>query len=74
VELEEATLTALGAINRLRIICAGVWHNMILAIFSFLLLLSLPQWTLLGYQNLSSPESRGGVVVLETMEASSLPF
>jgi S2P endopeptidase len=41
-ELDPDQMNALRVWRRLRILCAGIWHNLILAGFSYLLLISLP--------------------------------
>ncbi|KAJ3318170.1 Membrane-bound transcription factor site-2 protease [Blyttiomyces sp. JEL0837] len=71
VELNEATLSILSPFRRLRIVCAGVWHNAIMAALAWLALLSLPRWLSWGYRDLTR-SGWGGVVVLDTLEHSPL--
>uniref|UniRef100_A0A8C4WV76 Membrane-bound transcription factor site-2 protease n=1 Tax=Eptatretus burgeri TaxID=7764 RepID=A0A8C4WV76_EPTBU len=50
VNLHTAQLHHLSPMRQLRIYCAGVWHNMVLAIVALALLLLLPWLVLPGYQ------------------------
>ncbi|KAJ3277523.1 Membrane-bound transcription factor site-2 protease [Borealophlyctis nickersoniae] len=67
VDLEPSTLAVISPINRLRIICAGVWHNAALGLMTWLLLATLPLWLAWGYVTMPT-----GVVVLSVKEASPL--
>lgn len=42
VYLDSSQLNALAASRRLRILCAGIWHNVVLAVVAILLVFSLP--------------------------------
>ncbi|KAJ1568624.1 Membrane-bound transcription factor site-2 protease [Cladochytrium tenue] len=72
VELDEAELGQLEPLRRLRIVCAGAWHNWVAAMCAWGALASLPLWLAWGYRNLDRPGSNGGVVVLETLPDSPL--
>lgn len=67
VTLHTETLALLPAFTRLRIISAGVWHNIVVALLSYLLLCTLPIWTLWGYRQPAT-----GVVVLDVLDHSPL--
>ncbi|TPX71801.1 hypothetical protein SpCBS45565_g00919 [Spizellomyces sp. 'palustris'] len=67
VDLHEPTLSILGPPERLGIICAGVWHNTVLAILIFFAIYTLPLWMGWGYTQFDH-----GVVVLNIMNHSPL--
>ncbi|CAL8073153.1 unnamed protein product [Calicophoron daubneyi] len=49
VDLNTADLQGLAPFNQLRIYCAGVWHNAVIAIFSVLLFYTMPYLLSPGY-------------------------
>ncbi|KAJ3128215.1 Membrane-bound transcription factor site-2 protease [Nowakowskiella sp. JEL0407] len=69
VELYQPALSLLKPFKKLRIICAGVWHNITLGVFAWSLLQTLPYWLGLGY---SSVDSDTGVVALDVKTDSPL--
>uniref|UniRef100_UPI00358DFB27 membrane-bound transcription factor site-2 protease-like n=1 Tax=Myxine glutinosa TaxID=7769 RepID=UPI00358DFB27 len=66
VNLYTTQLHHLSPMRQLRIYCAGVWHNMVLAIVALALLLLLPWLMLPGYQMGS------GVVVTSVTKGSAM--
>ncbi|KAJ3071831.1 Membrane-bound transcription factor site-2 protease [Podochytrium sp. JEL0797] len=75
VDLDEHSLTQTSALAKLRIICAGVWHNAVFALTCLASLSCMSVWLAWGYRDLRGSGSgeawKGGVVVLE-VEKSSL--
>ncbi|KAI9332544.1 peptidase family M50-domain-containing protein [Obelidium mucronatum] len=70
VDLNESSLMRSSATARLRIICAGVWHNFVFAGVSLLALSTLPYWLSWGYRDLQDLGHaqdlwKGGVVALD---------
>ncbi|KAJ3140118.1 Membrane-bound transcription factor site-2 protease [Physocladia obscura] len=89
VELRDSALSKISPRSRLRIICAGVWHNAVIGLISYITLIFLPFWLSWGYRDLRSVSEssaslsqnriwKGGVVVLDVIDKSplheSLPF
>lgn len=62
VSLDEEALTKKSAWDRLTIICSGAWHNAILCIVSYLILINLPTLVSWGYYH----SSKYGLMVLKT--------
>ncbi|KAJ3204138.1 Membrane-bound transcription factor site-2 protease, partial [Clydaea vesicula] len=79
VQFDESSINILNPFRKLRIICAGVWHNIVLAVISYLLLWSLPLWISFGYTNFCYPYkdqnevfNDQGLVILEVRDGSPL--
>ncbi|KAI8842538.1 hypothetical protein BC829DRAFT_420254 [Chytridium lagenaria] len=71
VDIHDISLNLLTPFAKLRIICAGVWHNLVTALLAWLVIVTLPTLLAPAYRNLADP-SAGGVVVLEVSKASPL--
>ncbi|KAJ3187031.1 Membrane-bound transcription factor site-2 protease [Gaertneriomyces sp. JEL0708] len=69
VELREQSMDLLRPYNKLRVICAGVWHNATLTLAIWGLLWTLPYWLALGYETTTEGS---GAVVLDIMKESPL--
>ncbi|KAI9208910.1 peptidase family M50-domain-containing protein [Polychytrium aggregatum] len=67
VDLHQASLETKGPSQKLRVICAGVWHNVVLGLWVWLVLTTLPLWLSWGYKL-----SNSGVVVLDVTRDSPL--
>lgn len=76
VQLDQIAMRMLHPLRKLRIICAGVWHNIVLSLLAYLALYSLPLLLLPAYTNFCSPDARNdtiqqGIIVLEVVK---VPF
>ncbi|KAI8614487.1 hypothetical protein BC830DRAFT_1219127, partial [Chytriomyces sp. MP71] len=70
VQLSSTALSHLRPSRRLRIVCAGVWHNAVLATACWCALYTLPRWLAWGYRDLA--RDGGAVVVLGIVPESPL--
>lgn len=65
-EIEPDELDRCSYAQKLRIYCAGIWHNIVLAVFGFLFLISIPLLCLPLYSN------NAGVVVTDVNPTSGI--
>jgi len=66
VNMDDHILLLLKPFHQLRIFCAGVWHNVWLCIFCYILLITMPYW-LIGYS-----QSNNELYVLDVSKNSPL--
>ncbi|KAI8372667.1 hypothetical protein EDC96DRAFT_438569 [Choanephora cucurbitarum] len=71
VNISDQSLQSLSPFRQLKIMCAGVWHNLVLYLFAFISLAGGLKWMLLllGWQSL---EGLGGVSVVQIRANSPL--
>ncbi|KAJ3040541.1 Membrane-bound transcription factor site-2 protease, partial [Rhizoclosmatium hyalinum] len=76
VDLDDTALKFISPWAKLKIVCAGVWHNAVFAITSLAILMTLPSWIGWVYRDLRSIHNgsawNGGVVVLDVEKQSPL--